>query len=231
MDNSIARRVPGLAAVVLCGGESSRMGRPKAWLPFGGEPLCARVVRRLAEVAWPIVVVAAPDQSLPPLPEAARIARDSIAGQGPLQGLLAGLDALPPEARSIFLASTDAPFLCAALVRCLETLRSKPEYDAVVPQVAGRVQPLASVIGLRPSAGSTLRDLVADRLARRDLRLRALFDDLRTRLVTEADLLADDALRAADPSLRSFRNLNTPEDYEAALRDSGLEGAFSDRVE
>ena len=53
-------RVPGLGAVVLCGGRSSRMGRPKAWLPFGDEVLLQRVVRRIAEAAWPIAVVAAP---------------------------------------------------------------------------------------------------------------------------------------------------------------------------
>ncbi len=46
--------------IVLCGGQSKRMGRPKAWLPFGGETMLERVVRLLSEVVHPIVVVAAP---------------------------------------------------------------------------------------------------------------------------------------------------------------------------
>ena len=52
-------------AVVLCGGESRRMGRPKAWLEFGKEVMLERVVRLVSTVAWPIVVVAAPGQDLP----------------------------------------------------------------------------------------------------------------------------------------------------------------------
>ena len=59
-----------VGGIVLCGGQSSRMGRPKALLPFGPEVMLERVVRILSAVARPIVVVAAPDQELPPLPAA-----------------------------------------------------------------------------------------------------------------------------------------------------------------
>ena len=51
-----------IGGIVLCGGESRRMGRPKAWLPFGDELMLQRVVRILGEVVNPIVVVAAPGQ-------------------------------------------------------------------------------------------------------------------------------------------------------------------------
>ena len=61
-----------VAGVVLCGGRSSRMGRPKAWLPFGRELMLPRVVRLLGEAVGPVAVVAAPGQDLPPLPEAYR---------------------------------------------------------------------------------------------------------------------------------------------------------------
>ena len=57
-----------IAGIVLCGGQSKRMGKPKAWLPFGGELMLPRVVRILRTVVAPVVVVAAPDQDLPPLP-------------------------------------------------------------------------------------------------------------------------------------------------------------------
>src|SRR5687767_10615246 len=55
------------AGIILCGGKSSRMGRPKALLPFGPELMLERVVRILSAVVSPIVVVAAPEQDLPPL--------------------------------------------------------------------------------------------------------------------------------------------------------------------
>src|SRR5262245_46114604 len=83
-----------VGGVVLCGGQSSRMGRPKAWLPIGGETMLGRVVRLLGEVVSPLVVVAAPGQELPPLPPGVTVVRDPERGRGPLQGLAAGLPAL-----------------------------------------------------------------------------------------------------------------------------------------
>ena len=56
--------------IVLCGGKSTRMGVAKAVLPFGPETMLQRVVRLLGTVVAPIVVVAARDQELPPLPPA-----------------------------------------------------------------------------------------------------------------------------------------------------------------
>ena len=100
-----------VAAVVLCGGESRRMGRSKAWLPFGDELMLQRVVRLAGTVARPIVVVAAPDQEIPELPEDIVIVRDLIAGRGPLQGLAAGFSAVPDTVELAFATATDVPFL------------------------------------------------------------------------------------------------------------------------
>src|SRR5437588_2934689 len=83
-----------VGGIVLCGGQSKRMGRPKAWLPFAGELMLPRVVRLLNEVVSPIIVVAAPEQDVPPLPEGINIVRDEESGRGPLEGLAAGLTAL-----------------------------------------------------------------------------------------------------------------------------------------
>ena len=83
-----------LGAVILCGGQSRRMGQPKAWLPFGRERLLQRVVRLVSTAAEHVAVVAAPGQELPPLPASVVLARDPVRGKGPLQGLAAGLAAL-----------------------------------------------------------------------------------------------------------------------------------------
>lgn len=68
--------LPQIGGIILCGGQSSRMGQPKAWLPIGGEVFLQRVVRVLSEVVSPIVVVAAAGQDLPELPAEIVIARD-----------------------------------------------------------------------------------------------------------------------------------------------------------
>ena len=62
--------------IILCGGKSTRMGSPKAWLPFGPETMLQRVVRLLGTVVSPIVAVAAPEQSLPELPAEVIVTRD-----------------------------------------------------------------------------------------------------------------------------------------------------------
>src|SRR5262245_66661702 len=88
LDGFMTDRVGG---IVVCGGHSRRMGRPKDWLPFGTELLLQRVVRTVGEAVEPIVVVAANDQELPPLPSCVEIARDRNRDRGPLEGLAAGL--------------------------------------------------------------------------------------------------------------------------------------------
>ena len=110
------------------------MGRPKAWLPFAGEIMLPRVVRLLRQVVSPIVVVAAPEQDIPPLPDEVRIIRDEEKGRGPLQGLAAGLTALAGTADAAYLTSCDVPFLQPAFVRRLITKPARLTYnrDALV---------------------------------------------------------------------------------------------------
>jgi molybdopterin-guanine dinucleotide biosynthesis protein A len=192
--------------VVLCGGQSSRMGRPKAWLPFGDELMLPRVVRLLGEVVAPIVVVAAPGQDVPSLPSPVEIVRDPERGRGPLQGLSAGLLALRGRVGAAYLSSCDVPFLQPAFVRRLLDLLG--EHTICVPEVAGYRHPLAAVYRLEVAA-------VAERLLNEDrLRPAFLFEEVPTRIVRPEEL-AD-----ADPTFQTLRNLNTPADYEAALRDS-----------
>ena len=82
-------------------------------LPLGG------FVRLLGEVVRPVVVVAASDQEVPPLPAEFAVVRDEERGRGPLQGLAAGLAALRGRAGAAYLSSCDVPFLRPAFVRRL----------------------------------------------------------------------------------------------------------------
>jgi molybdopterin-guanine dinucleotide biosynthesis protein A len=199
-----------LAGIVLCGGKSSRMGSSKAWLDFGGEPLLARTVRTVATVASPVVVVAAPGQDVPPLPEGVAVVRDLVSGRGPLQGIAAGLDAIADRAAAAFVSSTDAPFLHPALIRRLAALRGDA-YDIAVPRAGGHHHPLSAVYGVAARAEIELL------LAEGRLRAFLLLERMRTLVADESLLLAGEELAAADPALRSLRNVNTPEEYAAAF--------------
>ena len=109
----LARRSGG---IVLCGGKSTRMGVAKATLPFGPETMLQRVVRLLGTVVSPIVVVAARDQDLPVLPPDVIVTRDEREARGPLEGLRAGLKALPPAVDAAYVTSCDVPLLVPAFV-------------------------------------------------------------------------------------------------------------------
>jgi molybdenum cofactor guanylyltransferase len=192
-----------VGGIVLCGGQSRRMGRPKAWLPFAGEMMLPRVVRLLSEVVQPIVVVAAPDQNVPPLPDEVILARDEEKGRGPLQGLAAGMAALKDRVDAAYLSSCDVPFLRPVFVQRLIDLLG--EHDVCVPRVGEFHHPLAAVYRLR------VVDAVAKLLAENRLRPIFLFEAVPTRIVEAAEL-AD-----VDPAFQTLRNLNTPEDYQKAL--------------
>jgi molybdopterin-guanine dinucleotide biosynthesis protein A len=194
--------------IVLCGGRSSRMGLDKASLPFGDETMLARVVRLLATVVQPIVVVAAPGQVLPELPADVLVARDSREGLGPLAGLQAGLAAIQDHAECAYATSCDVPLLVPGLVRAM--IERLGDADVVVPVEGTFHHPLAAVYQTRvlPSLEALL---AADRL-----RPVYLFEQVATCRVPIAELAA------VDPELATLRNLNRPEDYLAALAHAGF---------
>jgi len=183
------------------------MGTPKALLPFGSETMLQRVVRLLADVVLPIVVVAAADQPLPELPRQVIVTRDEQEGRGPLEGLRAGLKALPAHVDAAYVTSCDVPLLEPAFVR--EMLDLANDFDIAVMEIDGFPHPLSAVY--RRAVLSDVEDLLAaDRL-----RPAFLFDRVKTRRVRPDEI-------TTDPDLRTLRNLNTREEYNRALVDAGL---------
>jgi molybdenum cofactor guanylyltransferase len=194
--------------IVLCGGKSTRMGAPKATLPFGPETMLQRVVRLLGTVVSPIVAVAARDQLLPALPENVIVTRDEREAKGPLEGLRAGLAALPDSVNIAYVTSCDVPLLVPAFAqRMIELLG---DHDIAVMEIEGFPHPLSAVY-----RRDTLPH-VESLLARDKLRPVFLFDAVRTRRVQPEEMLS------VDPELLTLRNLNTREDYLAALSEAGL---------
>lgn len=196
------------AGMVLCGGQSTRMGTAKAQLPFGDETMLQRVVRLLSTVVSPIVVVAAAGQTLPDLPQAAIVARDEQEGRGPLEGLRAGLKALPPGASLVYVTSCDVPLLVPAVVARMIDLASEAEIAVV--EADGLAHPLSAVY--RPGVLPQVETL----LAQDRLRAALLFDLVRTRRIQPSEI------SDLDPELLTLRNLNTRGDYLDALRRAGL---------
>ncbi|MFQ5859282.1 MAG: NTP transferase domain-containing protein, partial [Anaerolineae bacterium] len=157
-------------------------------------------VRTLERLFAETIVVAAPEQALPPLP--VMLVRDEVAYQGPVGGIHYGLRATSREIG--FVTSCDVPFLNPPLISYLT--RQISSYDVVVPYWQGRFQPLHAVYR------RVVVPLLQEQLEREELRPISLYKRVRTREISEEEV------RRFDPEGLSFLNMNTPEDYQAALR-------------
>lgn len=196
------------AALVLCGGFSTRMGEDKAHLPFGETTLLERIVGIVAPCVDEVQLVAREGQRVAAnerlgLP----IARDPARGDGPLAGLAAGLGAITAE--RAFVVSCDVPLLEPALVRGLLDLASTGR--GAIPRVEGHLMTTCAVYG------KSLLPEIERLLAASERRPRVLATQPGVIVVEE------ETLRRFDPALRSFVDCNTRERYLEALEHAGLE--------
>ena len=194
--------------IVVCGGESRRMGQSKAWLPAGDETLLQRVVRTMQRVTDPVVVVAAQGQELPQLPAEVAVVRDARPNCGPMEGIRVGLAELSGKVDWAFVTSCDVPNLLPEFVQAVASRLG--EADVAVPVDTEFAHCLAAVY--RTSLAKTLDQLLEDGI-RRPI---AVFDRV------ETNRIAVDDLRQADPELASLRNVNTPQAYAEFLEREGL---------
>jgi len=195
------------AAIVLCGGESRRMGRDKAELPFAGQSMLAHMTKIVGTTVAATVVVKSPSQMLPGDLPPVTIGVDRRAHGGPLEGLTAGWACLAADVEAVFACGCDLPLLRPAVV---ERLFSRlDDYDAVVPRIGRQAHPLAAVYARRVGTQ------VAACLAAKRRSMHALVERLNVRWITS------DELSEVDPQLESLLNVNRLEDYRRALEARG----------
>jgi molybdopterin-guanine dinucleotide biosynthesis protein A len=187
-----------LTGVVLAGGQSRRMGRNKAFLPAGPQTLIEVVLARLREACDDVLLVADAPERYDHL--GVRIVRDALPSGQSLVGIYTGiLHAHGPA----FVCACDMPFLNPALIRHMASL--DPAADVVIPLHQGHYEPLHAVytaVCLEP-----IRRCVDRQGRNTDFLL-----DVCVRAVEPEEI------RRFDPDMRSFLNLNTPEEYAEALK-------------
>ena len=191
--------IPGVAGVILAGGRSSRFGRNKALAELNGRPLIEHVAATLCPLfSSCLVVTNTPGQyrflDLPMI-------GDVFPNEGPLAGIHAALQSSREE--RVFIAACDMPFLAPELVRYLCKLSRESDSLAVLPRLTRGPEPLCAVYH-RDAAG-----LFAQRLGRDQGSVADALARVKVRWVGEAELLT------VVPDLKSFVNLNYPEELEA----------------
>jgi len=188
-----------VATIILAGGQSTRMGRDKAGLELRGSTILQALAARFGRELGPVIVAARRGQKVEL--EGASVVRDVHPGCGPLGGLHAGLEASPDDEN--LLVACDMPFADPELGAHLLSLLD--DHDAVVPLIERGPEPLFAAYGKSclPQAETSI--------GARELSMRSFLDRIDTVHVLETEL------SEFDPDLRSFLNINTPEDYEKAL--------------
>lgn len=196
-----------ISAAILAGGKSRRMGTDKASLRLPGRgTLIEEIVERLRVVADEILIVANDDRfaalGLPIVP-------DRFPDSGSLGGIYSALVAARHE--HCLVVACDMPFLSVPLLQHLSSQAA--EADAVVPRIEGQPEPLHAIYR-RLCARA-----IESRLRAGQFRIISFFSDVHVRYVDEDDL------RRLDPDLRSFVNVNTPAEWQAALDELGERGS------
>ncbi|MDE0200587.1 MAG: molybdenum cofactor guanylyltransferase [Caldilineaceae bacterium] len=205
--------------LIIAGGSSRRMGTDKLLLPVPPKeiPLVRHVAERLLPLVGNVIVIAndpGVSDAVKGLAQAAvqhgqdgmhsrtvvRCLQDDTPGDGPLGGLATGLRRIDGWALTV---AGDMPFISAACCRFLID-NTGVGCDAVVPVLDGQSQPLHAVYSRRclPS--------VEKAMAAGERRMDSFWHEVRVRLI------AADQLRAFDPDLHTFTNVNTPSEWKEA---------------
>jgi molybdopterin-guanine dinucleotide biosynthesis protein A len=209
-----------VGAAILAGGHSTRMGTDKALLRAwpGGPAMIEMVAARLLEAGLPpaLLVTNTPERYAF---LGLRMVPDDLPGAGPLGGILTALVHSPLP--RVLVVACDMPLLNPDLLRYMASLPD--DADAIVPRHAG----LEDTAALRPEPLHAIYsrrciEPIRRRLERRGGKIPlgsgsvvSLLGELNVKYVEE------DELRAHDPYLLSFRNINTPQEWAEYLRDLG----------
>jgi molybdopterin-guanine dinucleotide biosynthesis protein A len=190
--------LPAVSGIILAGGRSARFGRDKLAEPIGDTPLLHLAIDAVAAVAAEVIVVAPPDVE-PPIPDGVRLVHDSAPFEGPLAGCLIGL--IAAREPLVLVAGGDMPSLEPAVLELLVRTLAASATDAVLVEHRGRRQQLPFAV--RTGAGT---DLATRLLAQGERRLSAIAEHLTVRILLEEEW------RPLDPEARTLHDVDEPED-------------------
>jgi molybdopterin-guanine dinucleotide biosynthesis protein A len=189
-------RIEGVTGVILAGGRSTRYGSNKAFAEVRGMRLIERTLGVMGLVFPRLLLVTNTPAEYAYL--RVPMVGDLIKGLGPLGGIYTGLEVMENEHG--FFVACDMPFLKEDLLRYMVTLGG--DYDAVVPRVKWMVEPLHALY--TKNCLPSIRELILSH----EHQIFKFFQKINVKYVEEEEI------RSIDPDLKSFFNINRPEDIE-----------------
>jgi molybdopterin-guanine dinucleotide biosynthesis protein A len=191
----------GVTGIILAGGRSSRYGRNKALVDLEGIPLIERVIGVMSSVFQRLILITNTPHEYAHLQ--LPMYGDLIKGLGPIGGIFTGLEVISDEAG--FFVACDMPFLNRELVRYIVEVRD--DFDAVVPRIQWKIETLHTLYNRRGLP------FIKELIDSGEYQIIRFFDKIRIRYLEEPEI------RAFDPKLRSFLNINRPEEMLHASKD------------
>ena len=189
-----------MTGAILAGGRSTRMGTNKAVLEFGGQRLIEGLLRKIRPLFPEILIIA--NESAPYADLDVTVLPDRIQDKGSLGGIYTAVH--HSRFPQTFCVACDMPLVSPTVIAYL--CDQAEEFDVVVPRTEDGYQPLHAVYG------KTCLPRMEAMIRAESLKIDRLFPSVRVRTIEAAEL------RALDPSLRSFVNVNTREEFAAAMR-------------
>lgn len=192
---------------MLAGGRSARFGADKLAAPYRGIPLLHHAVLRMSEVCGEVVVVIGPGAREPAMPLGAvvRFIRDAKEGQGPLAGLLSGLEGTSTDLAIV--AGGDMPDLSTVVLEEMLRAAGDAAVDAVAVRDGDRLRPLPCLVRVAPA-----RDAAHALLHDGERSLRSLLHALRIAVIDEP------TWTALDPSRGTLHDIDEPADLPSDHR-------------
>jgi len=206
------------SVIVLAGGRGSRIGINKALTPLSGAPMIVYVVTRSLQVTKKVVVVIGRDDALAAfrnvLPRNVAILRDSVSRRSPLVGMLTGLESVLGAVEYSAVIPCDSPFIRPKVLQHLFQVADR--YDAAIPiWPNGYIEPLHSVYEVQNTVRAIKLALETERSSNRDM----------IKHLKNVKYVPVQELRSYDPELRTFFNVNLPEELREASKILDLERA------
>jgi len=186
--------IKNVTGFILLGGKSSRYGSNKAFVEIEGVRLVDRVARVMKSIFHRIVLLTNTPEEYAYLQTP--MVEDLIKGFGPMGGIYTGLMTLSDEVG--FFVACDMPFLSESLIRHMVDVRD--DFDVVVPRMDWMLEPLHALYSKK------CLPVIRETIRQDQHQILKCFAELRVRYVDK------DELRLWDPELRSFFNINKPQD-------------------
>ena len=190
--------ITNVTGLILLGGKSSRYGSNKALVRLDGVPLVERVVSVMKSIFHRVILLTNTPKvySYLQLP----MVEDLIKGFGPMGGIYTGL--MTMEDNAGFFVACDMPFLNSKLIRHM--VEAGGDFDAVVPRMDWMLEPLHALYSKK------CLPAIQEAIGRDEHQILKCFAGMRVRYVDEEEL------RLFDHDLRSFFNINKPQDLPEA---------------